>query len=56
MKRTSIKDRDIKSKNIDVRPLNKREYPLNTRKGMPMIRQTGFFDSTPAHEQLLFDK
>jgi len=55
MKRNRIKDRDIKSKIIDVRPLNKRESPLDIRKGMTAIRQTGFFDSTPCHEQSLFD-
>jgi hypothetical protein len=56
MKRHSIKNRDDNSKLIDVRSLDKRERPLNIRKGMPKKRQTGFFDSTPEHEQLLFDE
>lgn len=34
MKRTNIKDRDLKSKTIDVKPLNQREKKLDTRKGM----------------------
>ena len=34
MKRRSIKDRDVKNKNIDVRPPNQRESKMDTRKGM----------------------
>lgn len=44
----------IPDRTADMRPLTDRESKLNTRKGMPKIRQTGFFDSTPVKEQLLF--
>jgi len=40
MKRKNIKDKSIKSKNIDVRPLNQRENKLDTRKGMNRVQET----------------
>lgn len=52
MKRSKIV---IPNRTADVRTLTDRESKLNTRKGIPIIRQTGFFDNTPVHEQLLFD-
>jgi hypothetical protein len=53
MKRSIIKDRNINSKNIDVRPLDKRESPLNTRKGM-FTRKHSAQMTPDAKEQLFF--
>ena len=53
MKRSSKKDKDIKKKNIDVRPLNQRETKMDTRKGMERVQETvniKFLEQ----EQLLF--
>jgi len=41
-------------KQPDVRPLDKREHPLNTRKGMPQVNCKGFFDITD-YKQAVID-
>lgn len=55
MKRQSIKDYDVKSKDIDVRPLNKRESQLSTRKGMNRVHETPVNINWLEKQQLLFD-
>jgi hypothetical protein len=44
-----------KVKQPDIRPLDQREHPLNTRKGMPNVKCQGFFDTSKYREQLIFD-
>lgn len=53
--RRLIKDRDVKSKDIDVRPLDKRESPLNGRKGMNRTQETPVNINWLEKQQLLFD-
>jgi hypothetical protein len=40
----------------DVRPLDKREIPLNTRKGMPKAKCKGFFDTGDYKQMNLYDE
>lgn len=54
-KRNAIRDRDIKSKDFDVRPLDKRESPLNSRKGMIQTHETPVNINWLEKQQLLFD-
>jgi hypothetical protein len=56
MKRSKTKDLDVRKSKTDIRPLDQREHPLITRKGMPKGKPKGFFDKTDYAEQLLFDE
>jgi hypothetical protein len=46
MKKRKYVGLKLKPKSIDVRPLDKRESPLDTRKGMPAVKCKGFFDTS----------
>jgi len=52
-----MKRKKVKTKSElfpDYRPLHLRESKMDTRKGMPVVKKTGYVDLTEYKEQLLF--